>query len=89
MPAGTKPINQPCASDHFIQTLSHKQLLAEMMQSHMVKDICLIGGKVRIAVSLQISVSLLLVVLTYLLNDCVSICRVVEKQSLLRTLQIT
>uniref|UniRef100_A0A8C0KYR3 von Willebrand factor A domain-containing protein 8 n=1 Tax=Canis lupus dingo TaxID=286419 RepID=A0A8C0KYR3_CANLU len=39
------PINQPCASDHFIQTLSHKQLLAEMMQSHMVKDICLIGGK--------------------------------------------
>uniref|UniRef100_A0A7N5JNI8 von Willebrand factor A domain containing 8 n=1 Tax=Ailuropoda melanoleuca TaxID=9646 RepID=A0A7N5JNI8_AILME len=45
VPAGTKPINQPCASDHFIQTLSHKQLLAEMMQSHMVKDICLIGGK--------------------------------------------
>lgn len=54
VPAGTRPINQPCASDHFIQTLSHKQLLAEMMQSHMVKDICLIGGKVRIAVSLQI-----------------------------------
>ncbi|XP_041586995.1 von Willebrand factor A domain-containing protein 8 [Vulpes lagopus] len=45
VPAGTRPINQPCASDHFIQTLSHKQLLAEMMQSHMVKDICLIGGK--------------------------------------------
>ncbi|XP_027961592.1 von Willebrand factor A domain-containing protein 8 isoform X3 [Eumetopias jubatus] len=45
VPAGTRPVNQPCASDHFIQTLSHKQLLAEMMQSHMVKDICLIGGK--------------------------------------------
>ncbi|XP_006837671.1 PREDICTED: von Willebrand factor A domain-containing protein 8-like [Chrysochloris asiatica] len=45
VPSGTKPISQPCASDHFIQTLSHKQLLAEMMQSHMVKDICLIGGK--------------------------------------------
>ncbi|XP_023587391.1 von Willebrand factor A domain-containing protein 8 isoform X3 [Trichechus manatus latirostris] len=45
VPAGTKPLTQPCTSDHFIQTLSHKQLLAEMMQSHMVKDICLIGGK--------------------------------------------
>nr|XP_031540570.1 von Willebrand factor A domain-containing protein 8 [Vicugna pacos] len=45
VPAGTRPLSQPCASDHFIQTLSHKQLLAEMMQSHMVKDICLIGGK--------------------------------------------
>uniref|UniRef100_A0A8D1LLG9 von Willebrand factor A domain-containing protein 8 n=1 Tax=Sus scrofa TaxID=9823 RepID=A0A8D1LLG9_PIG len=45
VPAGTRPFSQPCASDHFIQTLSHKQLLAEMMQSHMVKDMCLIGGK--------------------------------------------
>ncbi|XP_003412650.2 von Willebrand factor A domain-containing protein 8 isoform X2 [Loxodonta africana] len=45
VPAGTKPLSQPCTSDHFIQTLSHKQLLAEMMQSHVVKDICLIGGK--------------------------------------------
>ncbi|XP_012578723.1 PREDICTED: von Willebrand factor A domain-containing protein 8 isoform X2 [Condylura cristata] len=45
VPAGTRPLNQPCAADCFIQTLSHKQLLAEMMQSHMVKDICLIGGK--------------------------------------------
>ncbi|XP_036788326.2 von Willebrand factor A domain-containing protein 8 isoform X2 [Manis pentadactyla] len=45
VPAGTRPLSQPCSSDHFIQTLSHKQLLAEMMQSHMVKDICLIGGK--------------------------------------------
>ncbi|XP_038166654.1 von Willebrand factor A domain-containing protein 8 isoform X3 [Arvicola amphibius] len=43
--AGTRAVNQPVASDRFIQTPSHKQLLAEMMQSHMVKDICLIGGK--------------------------------------------
>lgn len=52
MPAGTRPFNKPCASERFIQTVSHKQLLAEMIQSHMVKDICLIGGKVRIAASL-------------------------------------
>ncbi|XP_058526672.1 von Willebrand factor A domain-containing protein 8 [Ochotona princeps] len=45
VPSGTRPVSEPCTSDHFIQTLSHKQLLAEMMQSHMVKDICLIGGK--------------------------------------------
>uniref|UniRef100_A0A8C8YHY0 von Willebrand factor A domain-containing protein 8 n=1 Tax=Prolemur simus TaxID=1328070 RepID=A0A8C8YHY0_PROSS len=45
VPAGTRPLSQPCTSDRFIQTLSHKQLQAEMMQSHMVKDICLIGGK--------------------------------------------
>ncbi|XP_023604004.1 von Willebrand factor A domain-containing protein 8 isoform X2 [Myotis lucifugus] len=45
VPAGTRPFSQPFASERFIQTLSHKQLLAEMMQSHMVKDICLIGGK--------------------------------------------
>ncbi|XP_012503668.1 PREDICTED: von Willebrand factor A domain-containing protein 8 [Propithecus coquereli] len=45
VPSGTRPLSQPCESDHFIQTLSHKQLQAEMMQSHMVKDICLIGGK--------------------------------------------
>ncbi|GAB1299118.1 von Willebrand factor A domain-containing protein 8 [Apodemus speciosus] len=45
VPAGTRAVNQPCAPAHFIQTVSHKQLLAEMMQSHMVKDICLIGGK--------------------------------------------
>uniref|UniRef100_A0A8C9PJU6 von Willebrand factor A domain-containing protein 8 n=1 Tax=Spermophilus dauricus TaxID=99837 RepID=A0A8C9PJU6_SPEDA len=45
VPAGTRPFGQSCVSDQFIRTLSHKQLLAEMMQSHMVKDICLIGGK--------------------------------------------
>lgn len=49
MPAGTRAINQPFAPDCFIQTPSHKQLLAEMMQSHMVKDLCVIGGKVRMA----------------------------------------
>ncbi|KFO27883.1 Putative protein KIAA0564, partial [Fukomys damarensis] len=43
--AGTRPLGQPFTSEHFIPTVSHKQLLAEMMQSHMVKDICLIGGK--------------------------------------------
>ncbi|XP_041521188.1 von Willebrand factor A domain-containing protein 8 isoform X2 [Microtus oregoni] len=45
VPAGTRAVHQPVASDRFIQTPSHKQLLAEVMQSHMVKDICLIGGK--------------------------------------------
>ncbi|XP_036084810.1 von Willebrand factor A domain-containing protein 8 isoform X2 [Rousettus aegyptiacus] len=45
VPAGNRTPSQPCTSERFIQTLSHKQLLAEMMQSHMVKDICLIGGK--------------------------------------------
>ncbi|XP_039733143.1 von Willebrand factor A domain-containing protein 8 isoform X4 [Pteropus medius] len=45
VPAGNRTFSQPCASERFVQTLSHKQLLAEMMQSHMVKDICLIGGK--------------------------------------------
>ncbi|XP_012866093.1 PREDICTED: von Willebrand factor A domain-containing protein 8 [Dipodomys ordii] len=45
VPAGTRPLHEPCASDHFIPTLSHKQLLAEMIQSHMVKDMCIVGGK--------------------------------------------
>ncbi|XP_066093875.1 von Willebrand factor A domain-containing protein 8 isoform X2 [Saccopteryx bilineata] len=45
VPAGSRPFSQPSVSERFIQTLSHKQLLAEMMLSHMVKDICLIGGK--------------------------------------------
>ncbi|XP_074047842.1 von Willebrand factor A domain-containing protein 8 [Macrotis lagotis] len=43
VPAGSR--YQHSGSNHFIKTLSHKQLLAEMMQSHMVKDMCLIGGK--------------------------------------------
>nr|XP_009670755.1 PREDICTED: von Willebrand factor A domain-containing protein 8 isoform X1 [Struthio camelus australis] len=45
VPAGTGPLKQHSGSDSFIRTPSHDQLLAEMMQSHMVKDMCLIGGK--------------------------------------------
>uniref|UniRef100_A0A8B9Q0P6 von Willebrand factor A domain-containing protein 8 n=1 Tax=Apteryx owenii TaxID=8824 RepID=A0A8B9Q0P6_APTOW len=45
VPAGTGPLKQHSGSDSFIRTPSHNQLLAEMMQSHMVKDMCLIGGK--------------------------------------------
>ncbi|KAG7501738.1 von Willebrand factor A domain-containing 8 [Solea senegalensis] len=33
------------SSSHFISTQSHVQLLSDMMQSHMVKDMCLIGPK--------------------------------------------
>uniref|UniRef100_A0A669BIT7 von Willebrand factor A domain-containing protein 8 n=1 Tax=Oreochromis niloticus TaxID=8128 RepID=A0A669BIT7_ORENI len=35
----------PKSSPTYIHTPSHSQLLAEMIQSHMVKDICLIGPK--------------------------------------------
>ncbi|XP_025954961.2 von Willebrand factor A domain-containing protein 8 isoform X3 [Dromaius novaehollandiae] len=45
VPAGTGPLKPHSGSDSFIRTPSHNQLLAEMMQSHMVKDMCLIGGK--------------------------------------------
>lgn len=48
VPAGTGMLKNHSRSDTFIRTSSHNQLLAEMMQSHMVKDMCLIGGKVRI-----------------------------------------
>lgn len=46
VPAGTKELRPPNSSAAFISTPSHSQLLAEMMQSHMVKDMCLIGAKV-------------------------------------------
>lgn len=48
VPAGTKEPRPPnsSSSSSFINTPSHSQLLSEMMQSHMVKDICLIGAKV-------------------------------------------
>lgn len=46
VPAGTKELRPPNSSSTFISTPSHSQLIAEMMQSHMVKDICLIGAKV-------------------------------------------
>uniref|UniRef100_A0A8C8VIT8 von Willebrand factor A domain-containing protein 8 n=2 Tax=Pelusios castaneus TaxID=367368 RepID=A0A8C8VIT8_9SAUR len=45
VPTGARPLNLYSGSDTFIKTSSHKQLLSEMMQSHMVKDMCLIGGK--------------------------------------------
>uniref|UniRef100_A0A8C0ICB5 von Willebrand factor A domain-containing protein 8 n=1 Tax=Bubo bubo TaxID=30461 RepID=A0A8C0ICB5_BUBBB len=45
VPAGTGLLKKHRQSDTFIRTSSHNQLLAEMMQSHMVKDMCLIGGK--------------------------------------------
>ncbi|XP_060945197.1 von Willebrand factor A domain-containing protein 8 [Limanda limanda] len=45
VPAGTKEPRPPNSSPNFISTPSHAQLLAEMMQSHMVKDMCLIGAK--------------------------------------------
>ena len=46
VPAGTKEPRPPNSSPAFISTPSQAQLLAEMMTSHMVKDICLIGAKV-------------------------------------------
>ncbi|KAJ6661690.1 hypothetical protein lerEdw1_013212 [Lerista edwardsae] len=45
VPAGTRPVGFHSGPSGFIKTSSHEQLLAEMMQSHMVKDICLIGEK--------------------------------------------
>ncbi|XP_053296507.1 von Willebrand factor A domain-containing protein 8 isoform X2 [Pleuronectes platessa] len=45
VPAGTKEPRPPSSSPNFISTPSHSQLLSEMMQSHMVKDMCLIGAK--------------------------------------------
>ncbi|KAK2905316.1 hypothetical protein Q8A67_007115 [Cirrhinus molitorella] len=45
VPSGTRPIRPPNSSPAFIGTPTHDRLLAEMMQSHLVKDICLIGAK--------------------------------------------
>ncbi|XP_047456688.1 von Willebrand factor A domain-containing protein 8 [Mugil cephalus] len=45
VPAGAKELRPPNSSPAFINTPSHSRLMAEMMQSHMVKDICLIGAK--------------------------------------------
>ncbi|XP_065149109.1 von Willebrand factor A domain-containing protein 8 [Paramisgurnus dabryanus] len=45
VPSGTRPIRPPDGSPAFISTPTHNRLLAEMMQSHLVKDVCLIGAK--------------------------------------------
>ncbi|KAG1945294.1 von Willebrand factor A domain-containing protein 8 [Pimephales promelas] len=45
VPSGTRPIRPPNSSPSFIGTPTHDRLLAEMMQSHLVKDMCLIGAK--------------------------------------------
>uniref|UniRef100_A0A8C7I9U4 von Willebrand factor A domain-containing protein 8 n=1 Tax=Oncorhynchus kisutch TaxID=8019 RepID=A0A8C7I9U4_ONCKI len=46
VPAGTKAPRPPNSNPAFISTPSHAQLLAEMVQSHLVKDMCLIGAKI-------------------------------------------
>uniref|UniRef100_A0A8B9JC72 von Willebrand factor A domain containing 8 n=1 Tax=Astyanax mexicanus TaxID=7994 RepID=A0A8B9JC72_ASTMX len=45
VPAGPRPPRPPNTSPTFISTPTHARLLAEMMQSHLVKDMCLIGAK--------------------------------------------
>ncbi|XP_051781637.1 von Willebrand factor A domain-containing protein 8 [Erpetoichthys calabaricus] len=45
VPAGTRPLRSLTGSLSFIKTDSHDHLLAEIIQSHMVKDMCLIGAK--------------------------------------------
>ncbi|KAI1899570.1 hypothetical protein AGOR_G00063140 [Albula goreensis] len=45
VPAGAQPPRPPSSSSGFISTPTHKRLLAEMMQSHLVKDMCLMGAK--------------------------------------------
>ncbi|XP_013928734.1 PREDICTED: von Willebrand factor A domain-containing protein 8-like [Thamnophis sirtalis] len=47
VPAGTHLSGQSAGAEGFVRTSSHEQLLAQMMQSHLVKDLCLIGQKVR------------------------------------------
>lgn len=47
VPAGSRPPRSPDSSPSFISTSTHSRLLAEMMQSHLVKDMCLIGAKVH------------------------------------------
>ncbi|KAI5107140.1 von Willebrand factor A domain-containing protein 8, partial [Silurus meridionalis] len=45
VPAGSRAPRPPDSSPSFISTPTHAHLLAEMMQSHLVKDMCLIGAK--------------------------------------------
>ena len=43
--AGTLGSSAECSS-HFVSTSFHDGFLADMMQSHMVKDFCIIGPRV-------------------------------------------
>lgn len=45
VPSGSHPPRSPHRNLGFIRTTTHSCMLAEMMQSHLVKDICLIGAK--------------------------------------------
>ncbi|XP_070607483.1 von Willebrand factor A domain-containing protein 8 isoform X2 [Erythrolamprus reginae] len=45
VPAGTQAPVESAGAEGYVRTFHHEQLLAQMMQSHMVKDICLIGQK--------------------------------------------
>ncbi|XP_061081457.1 von Willebrand factor A domain-containing protein 8 [Conger conger] len=45
VPAGTRPPRPPSSTPGFVSTPTHDRLLAEMMQSHLVKDLCLMGPK--------------------------------------------
>ncbi|KAK7882321.1 hypothetical protein WMY93_028495 [Mugilogobius chulae] len=45
VPSGINELRQPNHSPRFISTRSQSQLIAEMVQSHMAKDVCLIGAK--------------------------------------------
>ncbi|XP_061677938.1 von Willebrand factor A domain-containing protein 8 isoform X2 [Syngnathoides biaculeatus] len=45
VPAGAKEPRAPGSGGAFVGTPSHSQLIADMMQSHMAKDVCLVGSK--------------------------------------------
>uniref|UniRef100_A0A8C5PQG7 von Willebrand factor A domain-containing protein 8 n=1 Tax=Leptobrachium leishanense TaxID=445787 RepID=A0A8C5PQG7_9ANUR len=45
VPRGVMPLKKDTRQQNFVRTQNQEMLLAEMMQSHMVKDMCLIGGK--------------------------------------------
>lgn len=43
------------SSCHFVSTSFHDEFLADMMQSHMVKDFCIIGPRVVCSIYLYCS----------------------------------
>uniref|UniRef100_T1INA4 von Willebrand factor A domain-containing protein 8 n=1 Tax=Strigamia maritima TaxID=126957 RepID=T1INA4_STRMM len=45
VPAGRHPGNSQSSLDWFVSTNYHKQLLSQLMQSHLAKDFCIIGSK--------------------------------------------